>query len=188
MSYSADRSERIADKDRDAAAELLRVALGEGRVSQAEFETRFDQVFTAQTAADLDSITGDLEAARQARDLAIAQGPRSGTLRLEMISGEIDRRGVWAIPPRIDMALESATSTLDLKSSPLPQEGVHIHITAEACEIRLVVASAMYVDLTQVGGHRAKIMDRKGKSLPRPAHPAIRVTGDIPNCRLKIIR
>ncbi len=44
---------RIADADRDAASARVREAFAEGRLTQAELETRLETIYNAKTAADL---------------------------------------------------------------------------------------------------------------------------------------
>lgn len=44
---------RIADADRDAASARVREAFAEGRLTEAELETRLETIYNAQTVADL---------------------------------------------------------------------------------------------------------------------------------------
>lgn len=51
---------RAADSDREAIAELLRVAVNEGRLDLYEYDERLRQVYTAKTYAELDGLVTDL--------------------------------------------------------------------------------------------------------------------------------
>ncbi|BCJ64559.1 DUF1707 SHOCT-like domain-containing protein [Polymorphospora rubra] len=51
---------RAADSDREAVAEQLRVALGEGRLDLHEYDERLQRVYLAKTYADLDGLLSDL--------------------------------------------------------------------------------------------------------------------------------
>ena len=51
---------RAADTDRDRAAELLRAAAAEGRITFEELDERVSQAYAAKTFADLQAITHDL--------------------------------------------------------------------------------------------------------------------------------
>ena len=51
---------RIADVDRDRVSEQLRVAYGEGRITEAELEERLVAVYDARTASDLSVVVADL--------------------------------------------------------------------------------------------------------------------------------
>ncbi|WP_448628283.1 DUF1707 SHOCT-like domain-containing protein [Geodermatophilus sp. URMC 64] len=51
---------RISDRDRAAAAERLRLALGEGRLDLVEYDDRLARAFAAVTYADLAPLFADL--------------------------------------------------------------------------------------------------------------------------------
>ncbi|MFI5826063.1 DUF1707 domain-containing protein [Streptomyces sp. NPDC051578] len=51
---------RAADVDREAVAEQLRVAAGEGRLGLAELEERLDRTYAAKTYGELDVLVADL--------------------------------------------------------------------------------------------------------------------------------
>ena len=51
---------RVADRDREAAAERLRLALGEGRLDLLEYDDRLARAYTAVTYADLEPLFADL--------------------------------------------------------------------------------------------------------------------------------
>ncbi|HEV7847501.1 MAG TPA: DUF1707 domain-containing protein [Thermoleophilaceae bacterium] len=51
-----------SDADRERAAERLRAAAGEGRLTADELEDRLERAFGARTQAELEPLTGDLPA------------------------------------------------------------------------------------------------------------------------------
>lgn len=51
---------RASDAERDEAAEVLRVAFAEGRLTRAELDERLAAAYAARTRADLLGLTGDL--------------------------------------------------------------------------------------------------------------------------------
>jgi len=51
---------RVADRDRQAAAERLRLAMGEGRLDLAEYDDRLAKAYAAVTYADLEPLFADL--------------------------------------------------------------------------------------------------------------------------------
>ena len=51
---------RATDRDRDAAIQVLHASYTEGRLTMAEHETRVSQALSAQTYAELDTLTADL--------------------------------------------------------------------------------------------------------------------------------
>jgi hypothetical protein len=54
---------RASDAERDQAAELLRAAFAEGRLTRAELDERLAVAYAAKTRADLSDLTGDLPGA-----------------------------------------------------------------------------------------------------------------------------
>jgi hypothetical protein len=56
---------RVSDRDRQAAAERLRLALGEGRLDLLEYDDRLAKAYAAVTYADLQPLFADLPPARE---------------------------------------------------------------------------------------------------------------------------
>ena len=51
---------RVSDRDRQAAAERLRLAMGEGRLDLVEYDDRLARAYAAVTYADLEPLFADL--------------------------------------------------------------------------------------------------------------------------------
>lgn len=51
---------RVSDADRDATAERLRIALGEGRLDLTEYDERLRSAYAAITYGELEQVTADL--------------------------------------------------------------------------------------------------------------------------------
>jgi hypothetical protein len=65
MLYGVDAgSLRAGDADRERVAELLRLALEEGRLNLYEYDERLREAYAAKTYSDLDSLLADLPAPR----------------------------------------------------------------------------------------------------------------------------
>jgi hypothetical protein len=58
---------RAADTDRERAAETLRLAAAEGRLTADELEQRLEQAFAARTYFELEAVVADLPTAQPAR-------------------------------------------------------------------------------------------------------------------------
>jgi len=54
------RDMRASDGEREATVEILRTAVGEGRITMAEFEERAQAAYAARTRRELDALTDDL--------------------------------------------------------------------------------------------------------------------------------
>ena len=66
-----------SDADRDRAAERLRAATAEGRLSSEELEERLERAFSARTDAELEPLVADLPAPARARRAPPAPGQRA---------------------------------------------------------------------------------------------------------------
>jgi hypothetical protein len=59
---------RASDAEREAAAERLRVAAGDGRLDPDELEERLEAAYGARTVGELDALIGDLPAPEHGPD------------------------------------------------------------------------------------------------------------------------
>ncbi|MGQ5259638.1 DUF1707 SHOCT-like domain-containing protein [Micromonospora sp. ZYX-F-536] len=72
---------RAADADREAVADRLRVALGEGRLDLHEYDERLQRAYSARTYAELDALLTDLPPERSSLAPVTAPGtPPAGYL------------------------------------------------------------------------------------------------------------
>ncbi|MEV4658217.1 DUF1707 domain-containing protein [Micromonospora sp. NPDC049301] len=73
---------RAADADREAVADRLRVALGEGRLDLHEYDERLQRAYAARTYAELDALLTDLPpvAPPERSTLASVTTPAAGPL------------------------------------------------------------------------------------------------------------
>lgn len=106
-----DRPEiRASDQDRDRIAEMLRVAVSEGRIDLEELNERLDRTYGARTLRELDEVVEDLPQAGPpptallpATVAAAAPLPAhpGDVLELHTRSGKIRQDGRWVVPPLI---------------------------------------------------------------------------------------
>jgi hypothetical protein len=175
---------RVGDQERERAVELLRAAAGDGQISLGELGDRIEAALAARTMAELGAVIGDLPAA----DTLSQQPARPTTVRLAVSHGHVDRLGAWPIPQNIDLELRHAASALDLRTTPLPPEGVHIHVQATRSTVRILVPATTQVDLNNLGRHKSNVTDRGARHAMADSHPSVQITGDIYNSTLKVLR
>jgi hypothetical protein len=177
--------QRVSDGERELAAEQLRVAAGEGRISLDELDTRLGAVFSAVTYADLAAVTTDIPLAPE---LAAAAAPAPEHLRLAVSHGHVERLGVWAVPRRIDLTVADGAAALDFRTPSLPAGGVLLVVQATRSSVRLLVAATTPVSLDNLGRHKAKVTDRRLRPALLQPSPAITVTGDVHSGTVKVLR
>jgi hypothetical protein len=111
---------RAADTDRDRAADLLRTAAAEGRITFAELDERLGQAYAARTFADLQAVTRDLPgpgvtppapAVRPAAPPAVAPGPPASVA----IMCGARRSGPWLVPAAYHAIAIMGAVDLDLR-------------------------------------------------------------------------
>lgn len=89
---------RIGDAERDAAVARLQTALGEGRLTTAEFDERVGIALQARTQRDLDPLFRDLPPADADPRALSVPGSASGSSVAPAGSGGLSRRGwIWAL-------------------------------------------------------------------------------------------
>src|ERR1700751_2810293 len=108
---------RASDADRDRVIELLRAAVGDGRLDQAEFDERLDAPLAAPTIDALAPLTADLIAAPGSGALALPLArtpaePAAALLTIRERHGTVRREGRWTLPHRL--RLNSAWSDVGL--------------------------------------------------------------------------
>lgn len=97
------REVRASDNDRERVAEMLRVAVTEGRITLEELEERVDRAYTARTLGELDDVIVDLprsHALTPASPTAPLPTSLSGAAELELHtgSGRAEQAGRWLVP------------------------------------------------------------------------------------------
>jgi hypothetical protein len=76
---SGEPAVRASDAERDQAAEILRAAYADGRLTRAELDERTGAAYAAKTRADLSGLTSDLPGAISAERAASDPGPGART-------------------------------------------------------------------------------------------------------------
>jgi hypothetical protein len=185
----ADRRQlRVSDADREQAAEVLRQAAGDGRITFDELDQRLEAAYAARTYGDLTEVTADLPAPGQPPPGALATAP--DTFPAARIGGEpgsgmsvailsgVDRGGTWVVPPRHSVVAVLGGVQLDLREARFSQREVTIDVFTLMGGVDIIVGEDVEVDVSGFGimggfDHRAS-----GPGLS--AAPRVRVVGLAP--------
>ena len=176
---------RVSDADREQAAELLRQAAGDGRITFDELDQRLGAAYAARTYGDLSEVTADLPASGEQRPGALDTAP--GTFPAARIGGEpgpgvsvailggVDRGGAWVVPPRHSVVAVLGGVQLDLREARFSQREVTIDVFTMMGGVDITVGEDVEVDVSGFGimggfDHRAT-----GPGLP--GAPKVRVVG-----------
>ena len=179
--------QRVSHDEREATAERLRIAAGDGRLTLDELEVRLDSALAARTYADLDAVTADLPEAAGSRLPASARPVRE-SLRLAVSHGHADRVGLWEIPARVELDLKHSASTLDFRTAPVPVDGVTVFVSARHSSVKLLVSSNTRVEHDEVVSRHSNINDRGARQVTSWDGPVIRLVGDVAHSSVRVLR
>ena len=185
MSDSPDHSPelRIADTDRDQAAEVLREAHAQGRITVDELDERLTSVYSAKTFADLVPVTRDLPAVGQAAAAATASAAPArrrigGTARFSKslaILGGAARDGAWVVPPEYTAIATLGGIKLDMSESTFAEPETVIKAYAVLGGMEITVPDDAEVEVGAVGIMGG--VDHGGEGPGASGGPLIRIVG-----------
>ena len=153
---------RASHEDRDRAAELLRVAAGDGRLTAEELDQRLERALTARTVGELAELT---------RDLPAGGGAAKDTITIERQGGSDKRDGRWLVPRRLAVQVGWGHVTLDFSEAVITQPELHIDLDVRSGTLTLLTRPGISIDADDVavrssGSVRIKVP-------PDPAGPAV---------------
>jgi hypothetical protein len=159
---------RVSDADRDAVAERLREAAGEGRIDLEELDERLERALTARTYADLAPLTADLPGpvAPPERPPTVVKGGFHG--------GE--RTGRWEVPREIEVHGGMGGVKLDFCRADCPYPEVTVAVQGDMGGVQLVLPEGWGVDPSgldpALGGLKNRLTADRA-----PGAPLLRLTG-----------
>ncbi len=179
------RDLRVSDADREQAAEALRIAAGDGRITFEELDERLSAAYAARTYGELAVVTADLPAAGGPPPGALQDSaPRFPAGRIGGIPGagvsvavmsEVNRAGEWVVPPRHTAVAIMGGVNMDLREARFSQPEVTIDVFALMGGVDIIVDESVAVDVSGfafMGG-----FDHRASGPGVPGAPRVRVTG-----------
>jgi Domain of unknown function (DUF1707) len=179
--------QRVSYDEREATAERLRIAAGDGRLTLDELEVRLDAALAARTYADLEAVTADLPEVAGAPGLAPGRPVRE-SLRLAAKHGKADRMGLWEVPARIELELQHSDSTLDFRTAPIPGAGVTIQVAARHSSVKLLVPANTRIEHDEMVYRHSDLSDRGARHVTSWDGPVIRLVGDLAHSAVHVKR
>lgn len=158
------RDLRCSDADREAVAEVVRKAAGDGRLTLDELGDRLDAVYSARTYRDLEPVISDLPGARVpgVPQLATPPGQLPATRQPNQvvpgstvtdssavaIFSETKRTGSWLVPAEYAGLAVLGSVELDLREASLASTHVTIQANAVFGEVKVIVGDGVTVSTT----------------------------------------
>ena len=150
---------RVSDADREQAAEVLRAAAGDGRLTLDELDERLEAAYAAKTYADLQSVTSDLPGPGVPAPVASAGGSfpagriggTPGAPFAVAIMGGARRRGRWVVPRRYTCFALMGGIDLDLREAQFAERDVTIQAFSLMGGVNIVAGEDIEVDVSGIG-------------------------------------
>jgi hypothetical protein len=166
---------RAADADREATAEVLRVAAAEGRIDFEELDDRLGQAYSARTYGQLRDLVADLPAERALMPRQDAL-PEPGTLVLKTKAPNIKQSGRWAVPRRITAETTSGIITIDFTQATCAHREVDVQAVLRSGWIRLILPEGWAARVGPSSTNTSHISNKAAEN-PDPGAPTVIVTG-----------
>jgi len=156
------RQMRVSDNEREAVAERLRVAAGEGRLGLDELEDRISAVYEAKTYAELEPITRDLPVTTgTGPSVAPAPAPTKrgrwrvgltpGRRKTIVVMGGSGNKGTWVVPKRYTAFALMGGIELDLREASFEDMEVTINASCIMGGIGIIVPEGLNVHVHGFG-------------------------------------
>ncbi|GAA2028694.1 DUF1707 domain-containing protein [Catenulispora yoronensis] len=149
------RQLRVSDTEREAVAEQLRVAAGDGRLDFEELEDRITAVYSAKTYAELEPITRDLPTGTTVRGPSSSPAPttrgrwrvglKPGRTKTVVVMGGSESTGKWVVPRNYKAFAMMGGIELDLREADFEDMEVTINASTWMGGIAIIVPEGLNV-------------------------------------------
>jgi hypothetical protein len=181
---------RASDADRDRVIDLLRSAVGDGRLDPAEFDERLDAALAARTIDALTPLTADLIAApgtAGALTLPLAgtpAQPATGLLTINGRHGSVRRDGRWTLPHRLALRTRWCSVMLDLTSAVRSGPELIIELQVHGGDVELVLAPGMVVDANELSVRHTRLAISRDAGDSTPETLSVHLAGRMRHGRI----
>ncbi len=169
---------RASDADREQAAELLRRAAGDGRLTVDELDDRLAEAFAARTRAALELLVADvvpggdgMPVGAPGASLPVLPGEGATKWLISIMSGH-DRRGHWRVGPKVINFNFWGGSEIDFNDAVLSAQHTEIRIISIMGGADVYVPEGLDVQVSQfalMGGNDVRL----GRGRPLPGGPTV---------------
>ena len=165
---------RASDADRDRVLDVLRVALGDGRLTTDEFGERMGAALSARTLRELTVLTADL-----VTGTAPAAARAEEVVRIDQKGGSVQRTGQWLVPRRLELRSSWSDVTLDFTEAVIVEDTLVVEMNMKGGALVLVTRPGVVVD---TGSLTVRYTDVDVRSVGTPGVPVVlrvRLTGQM---------
>ena len=162
---------RASDADRDRVMDLLREAVGDGRLTEEEFEERVEAALTSRTYGELGALTADLVAPPDpVPPPAAPRETAAAIIRIRQRGGTFSRTGRWVVPRLLELRPAWCDVTLDFTSAVITHDTLHIDMNMRGGILTLVAGPGIVVNADAL---RVRYTDVEMRPSAEPGAPVI---------------
>jgi Domain of unknown function (DUF1707) len=173
---SADFPElRASDADRDRVLDVLRAAVGDGRLTAEEFDERVEATLSSRTLGELAALTADLVAESARPDAVTARA--EDVVRIDQRGGSVQRGGRWMVPQRLELRVSWCDVMLDFTEAVIVSDTLVIDMNGRGGALILVVGPGIVVDVGSLVVRYTDVDVRSGAEPGTPVRLRVRLTG-----------
>lgn len=148
---------RVGDAEREQAAERLRVAAGDGRLTLEELSERLDSAYRARTAADLEALVADLP--ERAGPVVRRRPP---TRSVVSVMGGATRKGRWRVGSSLRVVSFMGGADPDLRDAEVEGHELELTVISVMGGATIIVPPGVDVEvagLSIMGGKSVRLGD-----------------------------
>lgn len=162
---------RASDADRDRVLDVLRVAMGDGRLTADEFGERMEAALSARTLDGLAVLTADLG------NPGTAAARAEEVVRIDQKGGSVQRTGQWVVPRRLELRSSWSDVTLDFSEAVIVEDTLLVEMDMRGGALVMVTRPGVVVDAGSLTVRYTDVDVRSGGEPGVPVVLRVRLTG-----------
>ncbi|MFJ5924764.1 DUF1707 domain-containing protein [Kitasatospora sp. NPDC092948] len=166
---------RASHADRDRAADVLRIAAGDGRLTAEELDQRLELALSARTVRELADLTADLPTVPFGGGGVAAEA--KDVLRIDQKWSPVERTGRWVVPRRLELSVEWCAVTLDFTQAVITRDTVQIDVDMRGKTLTLIVGPDTVVDTDGLMLQHSRVKNRPPDA-PGPTALRVELVGE----------
>ena len=177
------RTSLVAIRDcRERAIQRLSDSYVTDLISVEEFEDRLGRVHAATSVAEVDALLVDLTplpsgaVSTALAPLSVNPALAAPTKRIRAILGNVERRGAWAVPARLDVSATFGNVELDFRDARFTAGVTELHARAVFGNLEIIVPPQLAVDC-EGSSVLGNVENHGAGAVGDPDRPRLRISG-----------
>ena len=154
--------------------DVLRAAVGDGRLTADEFDERMEAALSSRTLGELAVLTADLVAGPGRSDAAAERA--EDVIRINQRGGSVQRGGRWMVPRRMDLRVSWCDVILDFTEAVIVADTLRIDLNGRGGAL-ILVGPGIVVDIGSLALRYTDVNVRSGAEPGAPLRLRVQLTG-----------